>query len=90
MKNEMNLEEHFHGTATVGERGQIVIPAELRKKFNINPGDKLLVLDHPTGGVVLCKLEAMRNVFSSFLKDIELIETKVAESEDHDTEQVLK
>ena len=31
------------GAVTVGERGQIVIPAEIRKKFKINAGDKLIV-----------------------------------------------
>ncbi len=33
-----------HGSTTVGERGQIVLPAEARKLFDIKPGDKLIVL----------------------------------------------
>ncbi len=33
----------FYGSVTVGERGQIVIPIEERKDFDIRPGDKLLV-----------------------------------------------
>lgn len=32
-----------YGAVTVGERGQIVIPAKLRKAFGINAGDKLFV-----------------------------------------------
>ena len=32
-----------YGSITVGDRGQIVIPAELRKLFNIKPGDQLMV-----------------------------------------------
>lgn len=31
------------GTATLGPKGQVVIPAEVREKMNIAPGDKLLV-----------------------------------------------
>lgn len=31
------------GTVTVGERGQVVIPAGIRKSFKIKPGDKLIV-----------------------------------------------
>ena len=31
------------GTATVGERGQLVIPAELRKALGIKYGDQLMV-----------------------------------------------
>ena len=33
-----------YGAVTVGERGQVVIPAEIRKSFKIEPGDKLFVL----------------------------------------------
>lgn len=77
----MSLEDHFYGTATVGDRGQVVIPAEARKRFNINPGDKVLVMGHPSAsGVVLCKIDAMREVFSTLLADLERIESQVAES----------
>lgn len=31
------------GTTTVGERGQVVIPAEIRKLMKLVTGDKLLV-----------------------------------------------
>lgn len=34
----------FFGSVVVGERGQIVIPKEARIVFNINAGDKLLIL----------------------------------------------
>lgn len=32
------------GTATVGPKGQIVIPADVREKMNIKSGDKLIAL----------------------------------------------
>jgi len=32
-----------YGAVTVGERGQLVVPAELRKTLNIKPGDQLMV-----------------------------------------------
>ena len=35
---------NFQGSTTVGERGQIVLPAKLRDELNIKAGDKLLVL----------------------------------------------
>lgn len=32
-----------YGAVTVGERGQIVIPAQLRQSFGIKAGDKIFV-----------------------------------------------
>ena len=40
------LRNKFIGATTVGERGQVVIPAEARKALGINSGDKLLVFSH--------------------------------------------
>ena len=42
---------HLAGTATVGPKGQVVIPAEAREKMGVTPGDKLVALyldDHKT------------------------------------------
>ena len=36
--------DKFVGISKVGEKGQIVIPAQARKMFNINPGDSIIVL----------------------------------------------
>ncbi len=41
-KNKKNGEQ-FYGTATLGEKGQVVIPAEARESMGIKKGDKLLV-----------------------------------------------
>lgn len=79
MKPEKSLEDLFYGSATVGERGQIVIPSEARKRLNINSGDKVLVMGHPHGaGLVVCKIDAMRDVFSLMLADLERIESRIA------------
>ncbi len=32
------------GTATVGPKGQVVIPADVREKMGVKPGDKLIAL----------------------------------------------
>ena len=37
----------FYGAVTVGERGQVVIPAEARRDFEITPNTKLLVFSGP-------------------------------------------
>ena len=43
----MKFDEAFYGSATVGERGQVVIPAEARQELGIEPGDKVLFMHHP-------------------------------------------
>lgn len=45
--------KHFFGSVTVGERGQIVIPQEARKLFNICPGDKLVILGDEERGLAI-------------------------------------
>ena len=47
--------KHLFGVVTVGEKGQIVIPAKARKVFDIHPGDSLEVLGDEGQGLALCK-----------------------------------
>ena len=37
-------------TVTVSEKGWVVIPANLRKKYNLRPGDEVQVVDY--GGIL--------------------------------------
>lgn len=47
--------KHLFGMVTVGDKGQIVIPAKARKIFNIASGDQLVVLGDETQGIALLK-----------------------------------
>ncbi len=40
-------------TATVGEKGQIVIPKQARELFGIKPGDVLLLLGDEKRGIAI-------------------------------------
>lgn len=40
-------------TATVGEKGQIVIPKQAREVFGIKPGDTLLILGDEARGLAI-------------------------------------
>lgn len=44
---------HAFGLVTAGDKEQIVIPAKARKIFNIQPGDKLIVLGDESQGLAL-------------------------------------
>jgi len=46
--------KHFFGVATVGERGQLVIPKKARELYHIQPGDQMIVLgEDETQGIAL-------------------------------------
>lgn len=47
MKHFPHHEPQLFGTATIGEKGQIVIPVEARKKLGLKTGDKLIVIGGP-------------------------------------------
>ncbi len=47
--------KHIFGMATVGDKGQIVIPAKARKLFDISAGDQLVVLGDETQGLAIIK-----------------------------------
>jgi len=50
----------FYGTATIGTKGQIVIPTEARKELNLHEGDKVIVVRAPySGGLDLIKSDAL-------------------------------
>lgn len=44
MKQDQPHDKRLLGTATVGTKGQVVIPAEARETLDIKPGDKLYVI----------------------------------------------
>lgn len=49
--------KHLFGLVTVGDKGQIVIPAKARKLFDIRPGAQLVVLGDENQGMALIKSE---------------------------------
>jgi len=74
------------GTAVLGPRGQLVIPAEARKELGIDTGSRLLVFGHFGGrGLIFIKAEAaeeMLNVMSSRLDEVAKLvqESKAADA----------
>lgn len=50
-------------TATVGEKGQIVIPKQAREIFGIKPGDTLLLLGDEQRGIAIPPKGAFAELF---------------------------
>ena len=56
-------------TATVGEKGQIVIPKQAREIFNIKPGDTLLLLGDENRGIAIPPKGAFRELFGAVFEE---------------------
>jgi AbrB family looped-hinge helix DNA binding protein len=69
LQNAADLPEVF-GTATVGDRGQIVIPQPAREKYRISPGDRLVVLGGAfgAGGLLLVRAEVVGGLLAETVK----------------------
>lgn len=48
----------FYGSVTVGERGQVVIPAQARRDHGFTAGQKLIVLGN-TEGIALMSIDKL-------------------------------
>ena len=55
MKSERRDDRHYMSSVKIGPKGQIVIPANARKIFDIQPGDNLLILGDEEQGIAILK-----------------------------------
>lgn len=69
--NDMKEDQNIFGTVTVGENGQIVIPEDIREKFNINPGDKLLILGDEKKGIAIVKEDTLKKFAVKILESVD-------------------
>ena len=67
MKSNQVKKKHFFGTATIGEKGQVVVPAEARDAMKLKKGDKLLVFCVGDDTVTFTKLARLEK-FASHLE----------------------
>jgi AbrB family looped-hinge helix DNA binding protein len=77
----MNRKDAWHefkcfGSATVGPRGQVVIPANARKELGIEAGTTLLVFLGPGGrGLILFKADAVEQMVKMVSESLSTVES---------------
>ena len=59
---ESSKGKYLFGICKVGEKGQIVIPKEARKVFDINPGDSVVILGDIKKGIAVVKADVFTSV----------------------------
>ncbi len=63
---------------TMGDRGRLVVPAELRARIGLAEGVPVVMIDTP-GGVVLLTREQLKARVRSDLADVDLVDELLAE-----------
>jgi AbrB family looped-hinge helix DNA binding protein len=61
---------HARFTTHIGDRGRVVVPAELRKRLSLDPGD-LLVIEELDDHFVVRKASDVAHGFRGYLRDLE-------------------
>ena len=68
----------FYGAVIVGERGQIVIPADARRDMEITPGEKLIILGGPQGrGLMITKAESVLKLLGKAMGHLARLESVI-------------
>lgn len=60
--------DKYVGICKVGEKGQIVIPKEVRNMFDIKSGDSIIVLCDKQKGIALVKSDIIEDLTDKILK----------------------
>ena len=62
------MKNKYIGISKVGEKGQIVIPKEARKMFDIKPGDSLVILCDKKKGMAILKSDVIEPNIDDIIK----------------------
>ncbi len=68
----------FYGAVVVGERGQIVIPAEARRDTQITPGEKLIILSGPQENMLMiAKAQSVLQLLNKAMEHMSQFESMI-------------
>jgi len=75
-------DKKLFGTATVGTKGQVVIPADAREIFNIKPGDRMYVVgSEKAQWIGFLKEDQLRALVESITDNIEQYRSILTDTE---------
>lgn len=66
----MSSQDKLYGTATIGARGQVVIPAGARKDLGLSPGDQLMVMGKFGKALGLIKTDEMESFVKIIMENL--------------------
>lgn len=85
MGNSPLSNKKLYGTATVGTKGQVVIPADAREEIGIKPGDRLYAVGSAESGF-LCflKEESLEQLVQQFTSQAEIFRSLQASKKEQE------
>jgi AbrB family looped-hinge helix DNA binding protein len=73
----------FYGLATVGAKGQIVIPAKAREELCINTGDSLVVIGIKEHGMLgVCPVRAVEAMLATTVEHLDNLRQVIEKTKD--------
>lgn len=78
---------HSLSVATVGTKGQIVIPLDIRERLKINPGDKVVLLMRDNSAAVMFPMEGMQEWLDKMTADFNEIRSVMISETKEDKER---
>ena len=79
MFKDNNGDHNFLGMGTVGEKGQIVIPAKARDKLKIVAGDQFIFFNH-NRMMHMVKINELEEFLQKMTKSVSIISNKIKRS----------
>mgnify|MGYP001563177109 FL=1 len=75
-------DKKLYGTATVGTKGQVVIPADAREELDIQTGDRLYVVGSEKGKFVgFIKEEQLRKMIYHLTDNVDQLKTLLTDDQ---------
>ncbi|HMS93524.1 MAG TPA: AbrB/MazE/SpoVT family DNA-binding domain-containing protein [Candidatus Saccharibacteria bacterium] len=75
-------DKKLYGTATVGTKGQVVIPADAREELDIQAGDRLYVVGSEKGQFVgFIKEEQLRKMIDHLTDNVDQLKTLLTDDQ---------